>query len=118
LRSRGKHGKKPHGKSSSRSKLHAHKTQAKEKTEPTTQKPAKAESKKRPHKEPTKFRHPSKKKTKRSQKITTLEDRLEYYKKKYGDNFKVKKTTESPRKLSLIKKITRFFKKGVAPPAI
>ena len=117
--SRGKHGKKPHGKSSSRSKLHARKTQAKEKTAPATQKPAKAESKKRPHKEPTKFRHPSKKKTKRSQKIATLEDRLEFYKKKYGDNFTVKKTTESPRKPSLIKKITRFFKKGVAttPPS-
>lgn len=110
-RSRGGRGKKPHGKSTSRSKPRPRKPADAVKTAPTTKKHAKQESKKRPHKEPAKFRHPSKKKTKRSQKAVTLEDRLEYYKKKYGDNFKVKKTTEIPGKQSLIKKITGFFKK-------
>lgn len=119
--SRGKHGKKPQGKSSSRSKPHppARKPLAKEKTAPTShpsQKTAKEESKKRPQQEPVKFQHSSKKKTKRSQKIITLEDRLEYYKKKYGDNFNIKKTTEIPGKPSLIKKITGFFKKRSAHP--
>jgi hypothetical protein len=54
-----------------------------------------------------------KKKIKSSPKTTTLEDRLEYYKKKYGDNFHVKKITDIPgqQKPSLIKKITGFFKK-------
>jgi ATP-dependent RNA helicase RhlB len=110
-RSRGGRDKKSHGKSASRSKTRSRKAAAKEKTAPPTKKHAKVESKKRPHKEPADFRHPSKKKTKRSQKVTTLEDRLEYYKKKYGDNFKVKKTTEITGKPSLIKKITGFFKK-------
>jgi ATP-dependent RNA helicase RhlB len=110
-RGRGGRDKKSHGKSSSRSKTRSRKPAAKEKTAPTTKKHAKGESKKRPHKEPADFRHPSKKKTKRSQKATTLEDRLEYYKKKYGDNFKVKKTAEKTGKPSLIKKITGFFKK-------
>jgi ATP-dependent RNA helicase RhlB len=109
-RSRGGRGKKPHGKSS-RSKQRSRKPAAADKTAPATKKPAKAESKKRPHKEPANFRHPSKKKTKRKQKTATLEDRLEYYKKKYGDNFKVKKATEVPGKPSLIKKISGFFKK-------
>jgi ATP-dependent RNA helicase RhlB len=110
-RSHGGRDKKPHGKSSSRSKPRQRKPAAKDKTAPTTKKHTKQERKKRPHKEPANFRHPSKKKTKRSQKITTLEDRLEYYKKKYGDNFNVKKTSETPGKPSLIKKITGFFKK-------
>jgi ATP-dependent RNA helicase RhlB len=105
------HGKKPHGKPSSRAKPRSRKHAVKDKTAPTTKKQTKVESKKRPHKEPANFRHPSKKKTKRSQKTATLEDRLEYYKKKYGDNFNVQKTTEIPGKPSLIKKITGFLKK-------
>lgn len=109
--SRGGRGKKLHSKSSSRSKPRSRKPAAQYKTAPTTKKHAKGESKKRPHKEPANFRHPSKKKTKRSQKTATLEDRLEYYKKKYGDNFNVKKTVKIPGKPSLIKKITGFFKK-------
>lgn len=109
--SRGGRGKRPHGKPSPRPKPRSRKPAATDKTAPTTQKYAKGESKKRPHKEPANFRHPSKKKTKRSQKTAALEDRLEFYKKKYGDNFNVKKTTEIPGKPSLIKKITGFFKK-------
>jgi ATP-dependent RNA helicase RhlB len=108
---RGGRGKNPHGKPSSRSKSRSRKPAVTDKKAPTTKKHAKEESKKRPHKEPANFRHPSKKKTKRSQKTFTLEDRLEYYKKKYGDNFNVKKTTEIPGKPSLIKKISGFFKK-------
>ncbi|MGD2087218.1 MAG: DEAD/DEAH box helicase [Candidatus Aminicenantes bacterium] len=104
-------GKKALGKHASRSKPGYRKPSAKDKTTPTTKKHAKEESKKRPHKEPANFRHPSKKKTKRSQKTATLEDRLEYYKKKYGENFNIKKTTEIPGKPSLIKKISGFFKK-------
>jgi ATP-dependent RNA helicase RhlB len=45
-----------------------------------------------------------------------LEDRLEYYKRKYGDNFKVKseppaKTPPSPRDKNLFKKIVGFLKR-------
>lgn len=81
------------------------------KTRDPGRKQAKTGSKKKPHKEPADRRHPSKKKTKTTQKPTTLEDRLEYYKKKYGDNFNVQKTTGAAAgKRSLIKKIAGFFK--------
>jgi ATP-dependent RNA helicase RhlB len=111
--SRGGRSKKPHGKSASRPKPRPRKPTAAAKTAPTPRQPAIEESKKRPFKETAKSSHPGKKKIKSSQKTTTLEDRLEYYKKKYGDNFNVKKTTDIPgkQKPSLIKKITGFFKK-------
>ncbi|UCH97698.1 MAG: DEAD/DEAH box helicase, partial [Candidatus Aminicenantes bacterium] len=81
------------------------------KTRDPGKKQAKTGSKKKPHKEPADRRHPSKKKTKTTQKPATLEDRLEYYKKKYGDNFNIqKKTGAAPGKRSLIKKIAGFFK--------
>jgi len=42
----------------------------------------------------------------------SLEDRLEYYKKKYGDNFNVQKSgPEKPQKKSIIKKVTALFKR-------
>ncbi len=109
-------GKKPHGKygkSSSRSKPRSRKPPAAVKTSPTTQPPKKQESQKRPYKETANTIPRGNKKIKSSPKTTTLEDRLEYYKKKYGDNFHVKKTTDIPgqQKPSLIKKITGFFKK-------
>jgi len=76
------------------------------------------------HKEPADRRHPDKKRTKSrvkskgsAKKAAALEDRLEYYKKKYGDNFKVKpepaakKAPEPAPKKSLLKKIGGIFKR-------
>ena len=77
------------------------------------------------HREPGDRRHPAKKKSKPRGKSTggakkrsAIEDRLEYYKKKYGDNFMVQpepgaKSTPSPEpKKSFIKRIAGFFKRG------
>lgn len=80
-----------------------------------------------PHKEPPERRHSTKKGSKTKSKSgavdsskknvnVKLEDRLEYYKKKYGDNFKVKQETRAPstpppRKKSFLKRVTGIFKK-------
>jgi len=81
------------------------------------------------HKESAERIHFSQKRKKTStkdsgKKTASMEDRLEYYKKKYGDNFKVKSDTASQRipatssvpetgtKKSLFKRIAGFFKKN------
>jgi ATP-dependent RNA helicase RhlB len=88
------------------------------------------------HKEQADRRHPAKKQARpknaekgkgkprgkdkpRGKKSENLEDRLEYYRKKYGDSFKVqpeipvrrKPPAAPPRKESLLKKITGIFKR-------
>lgn len=72
------------------------------------------------HKELADRRHPSKKKKGQPKKvvantgISTFEDRLEYYRKKYGDNFKGTdgQPAVPPQKQTLLNRIKRFFKKN------
>ena len=77
---------------------------------PAPTKPPAKKGKKPSHKEPDLQRHQQGQKTKSTRTGTKLEDRLEYYKKKYGDNFNVQKPAEAPQKKSFIKKIAAFFK--------
>jgi ATP-dependent RNA helicase RhlB len=79
---------------------------------PAAKKPSEAKAVKKSHKEPADRRHPGKKKSRSSQKVSTLEDRLAYYQKKYGDNFEVQKPAEAPvKKKTLLNKIAVFFKR-------
>jgi ATP-dependent RNA helicase RhlB len=78
-------------------------------------KPTETKAAKKLHKEPPGRRHPGKKKSKGNQKISSLEERLAYYQKKYGDNFDVQnmqKPAETPaKKRSFLNKIAVFFKR-------
>jgi ATP-dependent RNA helicase RhlB len=114
---RGRPDKRPYTKTATRTKSHPHKTSTAPKARPPLPKTAGTESKKIPRKEAANRRLPTKSKTKQSQTTTPLEQRLEYYKKKYGDNFNIqtqKPAEPAPQKIqkkSLIKKIAGFFKR-------
>ncbi len=136
---RGEHGKKPRGKFLSKLKPPSRKFSAptshpkpkpkptptspgipSPKTEPTPKKPPKSplppktESPKKTHKEHKEqgsIHHSGKKKPVHQPKAATMEERLEYYKKKYGDNFSLQKSPAAPpKKRSFLQKIAVFFK--------
>jgi ATP-dependent RNA helicase RhlB len=106
-------------------------TRSRGKAKPDTKAPAKGKGKGRGkaaaaaqgHKEQAERRHPAKKKKSRDTVavgrgenpktgISTFEDRLEYYRKKYGENFSPEEAARYvPQKKSFFKKITGMFKK-------